>query len=77
MNSLYSVRLTGKTKLNNRYAALQDAPGDFHVTVQTPENAIYEYFTQVMSKEDLEERTHKLELELYPPLLEEPIDEVA
>lgn len=63
------ARITGKTKFGNRYAAIQDAPGEFHLTIQKDDSAIYEYLTKVSSKEDIEERAHKLELELYPPLV--------
>lgn len=63
------ARITGKTKFGNRYAALQDMPGEFHLTIQTKDRVLYDYLTQVTSKEDIEERAHKLELELYPPLV--------
>ena len=35
---------------------------------------LYDYLTKVNSKEDIEERAHKLELEFYPPLVPESID---
>lgn len=68
------ARITGKTKFGNRYAARQDVAGEFHLTIQKDDMALYDYLTNVSSKEDIEERAHKLELDFYPPLVTGDVD---